>query len=103
MAMTPMEALEAATIDTAHNIGIDNEVGSIEPGKLADLLILGSNPLEDIRNTADIRYVMLGGRLHDGTTLDEEWPTSRPYGPRPWNNNPEIFRNDVREDSTAYP
>ena len=49
-------------------------------------MVLNSNPLDDIRNTADILYVMKGGRLYDATTLDEVWPRQKPYGERPWIN-----------------
>jgi Tol biopolymer transport system component len=83
-ALGPMGALEVASLHGAHFLGAADHLGSIAPGKLADLVILNSNPLEDIRNTTDIRYVMKGGRLHDGFTLDELWPAERPYGPRPW-------------------
>lgn len=71
---TPMEVLKAATIDGAHIIGHGNEVGSIEPGKLADLVILNSDPREDLKNTADIHRVMMNGRLYDDDTMDQIWP-----------------------------
>ncbi len=63
--MTPYEALRAATIDGADMLGLGKELGSIETGKRADLVVLNSNPLEQIRNTADTRYVMVNGRLFD--------------------------------------
>jgi len=72
--MKPLEVLRAATIDSARTIGRDNELGSIEPGKLADLIVLQQNPLEDIRNTLSIESVMKNGRLYDGETLNEQWP-----------------------------
>lgn len=61
-------------------IGIQEDIGSLKPGKLADLLVLNGNPLEDIRETAAIQYVMKGGRLYDGDTLDEIWPRQREFG-----------------------
>ena len=79
-----MTAIEVGTIHGAHFLGLEHEVGSLVAGKLADLLVLRSNPLNDIRNTTDIQYVVKDGRVYDADTLDEVWPTSTPYGPRPW-------------------
>ncbi|MDT9600355.1 amidohydrolase family protein [Sphingosinicella rhizophila] len=83
-AMSPMDALRLGTLEGARFHGLDLDVGSIEVGKLADLIILDSNPLDDIRNTLDIDMVVLGGRLYDPETVDEIWPTRRSYGPLPW-------------------
>jgi imidazolonepropionase-like amidohydrolase/Tol biopolymer transport system component len=69
--MTPMEALRAATIDGARYLGLDGELGSIETGKLADLIVLEGNPLEDIRQSESIQLVMLNGRLYEARTLNE--------------------------------
>ncbi|HKH43255.1 MAG TPA: amidohydrolase family protein [Thermoanaerobaculia bacterium] len=69
--MTPFEALRAATIDGARYLGLDRDIGSLEPGKLADLIVLDANPLEDIRNTESLRWVILNGRVYDARTLDE--------------------------------
>lgn len=74
---TPMEALKAATIDGAHIIGHEQEVGSIEAGKFADLVVLNSDPRTDLKNTADIHRVMMNGRLYNDDTLDEEWPRQK--------------------------
>lgn len=82
--MSPGEVLRAATIDGAKIIGVAEDLGSVESGKLADLVILAENPLEDIRNTASIDYVMQDGRLFDGGTLDELWPGERPLPPFWW-------------------
>ena len=59
------EALRAATLDGADYLGLAREIGSLEPGKRADLVVLNSNPLENIRATIDTRYVMANGRLFD--------------------------------------
>jgi imidazolonepropionase-like amidohydrolase/Tol biopolymer transport system component len=69
--LTPMEALRAATVDGAKYLGLDADLGSIEAGKLADLIVLDRNPLEAIRNTEALSMVMLNGRLYDAKTLNE--------------------------------
>ena len=78
------EALRVATALGAEAIGLDGDLGSIAPGKLADLVVLDANPLDDIRNTNRIRYVMKNGRLYDAGTLDETWPRARPLGKPTW-------------------
>ena len=69
--MTPLEALRAATLHGAEYVGLDAEIGSIEQGKLADLVVLESNPLEDIRNTDTVRYTIINGRVYDARTMNE--------------------------------
>ena len=71
------DALRTATILGAESIGLDGDLGTIEPGNLADLVILEENPLDDIRHTNTIRYVMKNGRLYYGDTLNERWPDER--------------------------
>jgi hypothetical protein len=75
--LTPHEVLKVATIVGATAIGLDGDVGSIEPGKLADLVILEKNPLESLRHTNTITHVVKNGRLYDGNTLAEEYPTKK--------------------------
>ncbi|HVR43834.1 MAG TPA: amidohydrolase family protein [Thermoanaerobaculia bacterium] len=69
--MTPHEALRAATLWGAEYFGMERDLGSIEPGKLADLVVLDADPLEDIRNSESIRWVMVNGRLFDSMTMNE--------------------------------
>lgn len=80
--MTPVEALRAGTIESARSLGFAKDVGSLEPGKLADLLVLDADPTTDIRNSDKISRVMLGGRMYDARTMNEvETGTAkrRPY------------------------
>jgi Tol biopolymer transport system component/imidazolonepropionase-like amidohydrolase len=69
--MTNLEAIRSATISGAWALGLDKELGSIEKGKLADLIVLDRNPLENIRHTESINMVMVNGRLYDGRTLNQ--------------------------------
>jgi hypothetical protein len=78
--MTNHEALQTATINPAISLGFDQSIGSLEPGKLADLLVMDKNPLENIRNTESIRYTMINGRLYDAEQMVEvgNYKTARP-------------------------
>jgi len=69
--MTPMQAIRCATINGASYLGMDKEIGSLENGKLADLIVMNQNPLDDIRNSNNIKYVMVNGRLYDSETMNE--------------------------------
>ena len=87
--MSEHDALRAATIFGAEGIGLQDDLGSIETGKLADLVVLDANPLDNIRNTNTVRYVMKNGRLYDGNTLNEIWPRKRDLNlPKHWNERP---------------
>jgi len=66
-----LQALRCATMNGAEYIGMDKEIGSLEKGKLADLIVMDKNPLENIRNTESIKYVMVNGRLYDAETMNE--------------------------------
>lgn len=87
---TPTEILRAATLVGADVIGRKNELGSLETGKLADLLILTADPRTDIRNAMAIKFVMKNGRLYDGDTLDEIWPRQRSL-PALWHHDESVY------------
>ena len=78
------EALKAATINGANYIGAGQDIGSIEVGKLADLIVLDKNPLEYIENTKTIEHVMINGRLYDTNTLNEVGNNPKPRAPFYW-------------------
>lgn len=69
--MSELEALKAATINAAEYIGAGEDIGSLEKGKLADLLILDKNPLDNIENSRFIDQVMINGRLYDAETMNQ--------------------------------
>jgi imidazolonepropionase-like amidohydrolase len=75
---TPIEVLATATINSAKYLGLDRQLGSIETGKLADLVILDANPLDDIRNTRRIDRVMQNGVLYRGTDASRIFPDPEP-------------------------
>lgn len=81
---TPIEALRATTIDPAIHLGFDADLGSIEEGKLADLVILNGDILADIRNSDQIDLIMLNGRLYEAETLNETVTGDRVRGAYFW-------------------
>ncbi|SDF80998.1 Imidazolonepropionase [Pedobacter terrae] len=68
---SPLQAIRAATLNGADYLGMNKEIGSLEVGKLADMVVMDANPLDDIRNSEKIKYVMINGRLYDSATLNE--------------------------------
>lgn len=79
--MTPHEALRAATLNPASYLGLGADLGSLEPGKLADLVVIDGNPLADIRVSDRVTQVMLNGRLYDAPTMNEAGASPRPRKP----------------------
>lgn len=69
--MSNLQALRCATLNGAKYLGMDKEIGSLAVGKLADLIVLDKNPLENIQHTESIRFVMVNGRLYESETLNE--------------------------------
>jgi len=70
LGLTPRQALRAATLTPATVLGRAADFGSIDKGKIADLVLLDANPLDDIRNTQRISAVVAGGKLHRRADLD---------------------------------
>ena len=82
--MTPMECLRAGTSNGARYLGLDGDIGSLEVGKLADMVVLGKNPLDNIRNTDSVAQVMLNGRLYDAATMNQSGDNANQCKPFFW-------------------
>lgn len=79
--MTPLEAIRNATLNGAHYLGMDADLGSLEVGKLADLVVIDGDPTTDIRQSDRVVDVMQNGRLYALPRMDEIAPRSRPRAP----------------------
>lgn len=100
--VSPHQALRMATLNGAHYLGLDHQLGSLEVGKLADMLVLDRNPLDDIRNSNSLRYVLVNGRLYDTETMNEVvsrekargkfyWESPRYNAAFPWHEDTKSF------------
>jgi imidazolonepropionase-like amidohydrolase len=69
--LSPHDTLKCGTINGAKYLGLDRDIGSIEPGKLADIIVLEKNPLADIHNSDSVKYTILNGRIYDSMTMNE--------------------------------
>jgi len=69
--MRPLDVLKCATVNGAKYLGLDRDLGSLEPGKLADVIVLDRNPLDDIHNSDSVKYTILNGRVYDSMTMNE--------------------------------
>jgi imidazolonepropionase-like amidohydrolase/Tol biopolymer transport system component len=81
---TPLQALRAGTLDGARYLGLDQDLGSIEVGKLADLAVIDGDPLTDLRQSREVALTVLGGRVYDAATLNPVWPAGPPRPPLWW-------------------
>jgi imidazolonepropionase-like amidohydrolase len=84
--MSSMEAIRCATMNGAWYIGMDKQIGSIENGKLADLIVLDKNPLEDIHNSQYVKYTMINGRIYDTETMNEVGNYNKTHSQFWWEN-----------------
>ena len=87
--MTPLEALRTATSAPAEYLGMDNDLGTLEAGKLADLMIIDGDVTRDIRLSDKLTHVMLNGRLYDAATLEEQLSGDHRLKPSYWSERPE--------------
>ena len=90
--MTPHQALRSATLHGAQYLGIDHALGSLEPGKLADMIVLDGDPLADLYQSSNVWQVMVNGRLYDAATMNQIGNDPQPRRPLYWE------RAEVSED-----
>ena len=93
--MTPLEALRAATLSGAEYLGLDQDLGSVEAGKLADFLVIEGDVLQSLRQSEQIRYTVANGRVYEAATMDQVWP-ARVERPRFW------FERDGASDAALW-
>ena len=79
--MKPLEAIRTATLSPARYLGLDKDIGSLEVGKLADLVIISGDVLADIRQSDQISHVMINGRLYESSSMNEVLSRNKPRKP----------------------
>jgi len=99
--MTTHEALRAATLNGAEYLGMGKEIGSLEAGKLADLIVLDANPLDNIKNSEHVKYTMVNGRLYDAATLAEIGNYEKQPGKFWWENSKTASAFDWHEGTNT--
>lgn len=100
--MTNMEAIRCATMNGAWTIGMDKYIGSIENGKLADLVVMDKNPLDDIQNSQYIKYTMINGRIYDVATMNEVGNTPKPRTKFFWENPKYNANYQFHEETNSF-
>jgi len=102
---SPMEALRVATVNGARAIGLDGSIGTIEEGKLADLIVLDADPREDLRHSEQVGLVMINGRLYEAATMEQIHPERRaaPFMPRVDSIPREMWHGDCAGHSFVSP
>jgi imidazolonepropionase-like amidohydrolase/Tol biopolymer transport system component len=100
--MTNLQALQAATINGAEYIGAGDDIGSLKVGKLADLIIIDGNPLENIRDSENVTHTMVNGRLYDTSTMNEVGNTTKKRGEFWWENTKQSEAFPWHEQSNSF-
>jgi hypothetical protein len=100
--MSNLESLKTATINSANYIGAGKDIGSLEVGKLADILVLEKNPLDDIQNSASLCYTIANGRMYNSETMNEEGNEPKNRKPFYWENNKYNANFPWHEETESY-
>jgi imidazolonepropionase-like amidohydrolase len=82
--MTPLEAIRCATYYGAWYLGLDQDIGSLAPGKIADFVVMKKNPLEQLENSDSIEFTVANGRVWRSATMDQVLPEAKPRPPLQW-------------------